>query len=331
MMSTTETRSERWRGFFKCPWSIKSKTFGAFAVLLSCFAVLGVSSFLTMKTTDDRLDALRTSTLSAQAVATGIVNDISATHLKVFRFVTLASNGASKALLYPLYSEVLWELDGEASRLRGLANPRYSFDSEKQELQVITTKWSRYVDSAKNLMDVGTVDAPRAAMAMGAIDEDFQMIAAHLSAIASHVNHRAASAISNILVDVAVSKLWFAFGSLVGMIICIFVAMTFTKSLVRPIEVVTSAMRKISSSAVDVDIQYHDRNDEIGQMMQAISTFRHTTQQHLEMIDAQNRRFDAALNNMSYGLCMFDAEGALIATNDRYLEIYGLSAGSIEP
>jgi len=331
MMSTTETRSERWRGFFKCPWSIKSKTFGAFAVLLSCFAVLGVSSFLTMKTIDDRLDALRTGTLPAQTVVTDIFNDISATHLKVFRFVTLTSNGASKALLDSLYSEVLWELDGEASGLRGLANPRYSFGSETQELQAVTTKWLQYVDSAKNLMVVGRGDAPRAAMAMGAIDEDFQTIAAHLSAIASHANNRTASATSNILVDVAVSKLWFAFGGLVGMIICIFVAMTFTKSLVRPIEVVTSAMRKISSGAVDVDIQYHDRKDEIGQMVRAISTFRHTTQRHLATIAAQNRRFDVALNNMSHGLCMFDAEGALIVTNDRYLEIYGLSAGSIEP
>jgi diguanylate cyclase (GGDEF)-like protein len=43
-------------------------------------------------------------------------------------------------------------------------------------------------------------------------------------------------------------------------------------------------------------------------------------------IEEQNRRFDAALSNMSQGLLMFDAEARLIVRNPRYLEIYGLSA-----
>ena len=38
----------------------------------------------------------------------------------------------------------------------------------------------------------------------------------------------------------------------------------------------------------------------------------------------QNRRFDAALNNMAQGLCMFDAEGRLIVCNRRYAEMYKL-------
>jgi PAS domain-containing protein len=331
MMSSMKTQSERWRGYFSRMWSIKTKTFATLAFLLFCFAILGVNSYLTMKTTDDQLDALRTTTLPAQSAAMDIFNDITATHMNVFRFVTLASDGVSKTLLDSLYAEVVSELDGEVSRLRNLTNRRYSFDSEKQDLELITTKWSRYVDSAKNLMSVGKVDAPRAVMTMEAIDEDFQTIAAHLRTIASHLNNRTASVVSNILVDVAVNKLWFAFDGLVGMIVCAFVAMSFAKSLVRPIEAVTFAMRKISSGVVDVDIQYHDRKDEIGEMVQAILMFRQTTQRHLETIAAQNRRFDAALNNMSRGLCMFDAEGTLIVTNDRYPEIYGLPAGSIEP
>ena len=41
-------------------------------------------------------------------------------------------------------------------------------------------------------------------------------------------------------------------------------------------------------------------------------------------IEEQNRRFDAALSNMSQGLLMFDAETRLIVRNQRYLELYGL-------
>ncbi len=45
----------------------------------------------------------------------------------------------------------------------------------------------------------------------------------------------------------------------------------------------------------------------------------------------QNRRFNAALANMSQGLCMFDAEQRLVVCNDRYIEMYGLSKALAEP
>lgn len=38
----------------------------------------------------------------------------------------------------------------------------------------------------------------------------------------------------------------------------------------------------------------------------------------------QNERLDAALTNMVQGLCMFDADGGLVISNERFAEIYGL-------
>jgi diguanylate cyclase (GGDEF)-like protein len=45
-----------------------------------------------------------------------------------------------------------------------------------------------------------------------------------------------------------------------------------------------------------------------------------------EEIKEQYRRFDAALENMSQGLLMFDADARLIVRNERVLEIYGVGA-----
>ncbi len=45
----------------------------------------------------------------------------------------------------------------------------------------------------------------------------------------------------------------------------------------------------------------------------------------------QNRRFNAALANMSLGLCMFDVDERLVVCNGRYAEIYGLPPGLVEP
>ena len=44
-----------------------------------------------------------------------------------------------------------------------------------------------------------------------------------------------------------------------------------------------------------------------------------------ELIE-QRRQLDAALNNMSHGLSMFDADGRLLMFNPRYVEMYQLPA-----
>ncbi len=45
----------------------------------------------------------------------------------------------------------------------------------------------------------------------------------------------------------------------------------------------------------------------------------------------QNQRLDAALKNMTQGLCMFDSEQRLIVSNQRYAEMYDLPPGVMKP
>ena len=48
-------------------------------------------------------------------------------------------------------------------------------------------------------------------------------------------------------------------------------------------------------------------------------------------LEAINLRFDVALNSMSQGLCMFDAEQKVVVSNARYGDIYHLSRDQIKP
>ena len=48
-------------------------------------------------------------------------------------------------------------------------------------------------------------------------------------------------------------------------------------------------------------------------------------------LEIQNQRFDLALNNMSEGLCMFDAQRRLVVSNERYARMYGLDPGQLQP
>jgi diguanylate cyclase (GGDEF)-like protein len=48
-------------------------------------------------------------------------------------------------------------------------------------------------------------------------------------------------------------------------------------------------------------------------------------------LQAQNIRFDAALNNMSQGLVMFDSNERIVVCNDRYIEMYDLPGEIVKP
>jgi diguanylate cyclase (GGDEF)-like protein len=57
-----------------------------------------------------------------------------------------------------------------------------------------------------------------------------------------------------------------------------------------------------------------------------------TEREHaVEELSEQYRRFDAALNNMSQGLCMLDSSLRVIVCNRRYIEMYGLSPDIVKP
>ena len=54
------------------------------------------------------------------------------------------------------------------------------------------------------------------------------------------------------------------------------------------------------------------------------------TQRETELA-AQNARFEAAINNMTQGLCLYDADRRVVIANRRYAEIYGLTEQQVKP
>jgi diguanylate cyclase (GGDEF)-like protein len=64
-----------------------------------------------------------------------------------------------------------------------------------------------------------------------------------------------------------------------------------------------------------------------------VATYEDITEREraVEELSEQYRRFDAALNNMSQGLCMLDSSLHVIVCNRRYIEMYGLSPDIVKP
>jgi len=65
----------------------------------------------------------------------------------------------------------------------------------------------------------------------------------------------------------------------------------------------------------------------------SILHFRHLSEREAAAlyVNIQNSRFTAALNNMTQGLCMFDADKRLVVSNERYASIYALPPELLKP
>jgi diguanylate cyclase (GGDEF)-like protein len=75
----------------------------------------------------------------------------------------------------------------------------------------------------------------------------------------------------------------------------------------------------------------HDDVTEREALAARLSAQNELLRRHDQELQAQNERFDAALKNMSHGLCMFDAEQRVMIANARYAEIYRLTAEQVQP
>lgn len=67
-----------------------------------------------------------------------------------------------------------------------------------------------------------------------------------------------------------------------------------------------------------------------GGLVAVLSDITALKRQHAVLEDT-NRRFDAALNNMSQGLCLYDPQHRLLVANRRFYEIYRLDPAVIRP
>ena len=149
---------------------------------------------------------------------------------------------------------------------------------------------------------------------------------------------------------------------------CIFglaLALVVGLSITRPIGRLAHAMRVVSDGTLDYDVPDTRRRDEIGAMARALRIFRDNMLRGRELAAAHERReaeieaarqraqaeaalsgvreranrelrvqavrFDAALNNMSQVLCMFDSEDHLIVGKERLACAFGLDADLIAP
>ena len=304
--------------------SIRAKAFAASLVLLLCLIGIGGNAYLTSDRAAIDLDALTAVNLPKQQMVSKLETDITAIHLKVFRYVSWASNSVSESLLRTLSAETRRDLAAVKDRIAALAARRDLAPTERELLDSLAEHWRKYSSAANDTLDVGATDAPMATMMLGGTDDDFRKVNASLATLSAFVEGETAAIGTSLAGNAKANQRILAFGGAAGVLLSILVTLLISRSIVRPIQYVTKAMQQVSAEKFDLGSTYMDRGDEIGQMLRAIAAYR-------DKLVTQNLRFDAALNNMPHGLAMFDGAERLVVSNRRYAEMYSMAADELRP
>lgn len=135
-----------------------------------------------------------------------------------------------------------------------------------------------------------------------------------------------------------------------GIAIIIFtgVSVALSRQITRPLSRITRVLSCIADGKYEETVAGTDRKDEVGNIARSVVLLQASMRERDNLrskVDANNKMlraqeaelrtqnvlFDAALNNMSHGLCMFDSQQRLIVSNQRYLELFEHTAEQVMP
>ena len=97
--------------------SVQIKASVASALLLICLLALGANAYLTSTRSAAGLQVLTNELIPKQREFSQVSEAVVATHMKIFRYISWASNGVSDILLKPLYAEINSDLDTVSNRI----------------------------------------------------------------------------------------------------------------------------------------------------------------------------------------------------------------------
>ena len=316
---------------------ISVKAFSASAVLLICIGALGTQASIFLSNLKTDLKSLSDSSLSKQQQVLDIAKGAIDTHIDVFRYVAWASTGVKPATLNTLEGQFRQESAKVSASLGDLAARADLTEPERVAVTEAATKWQRYVDAAHDTVEISATDPALGTVMLGGIDDEYTRVGFDIQTILSLVTMETRSNAQNLFSQAGLNQRFIVLVGLAALLFGVGVTFMMSHSIVAPIQAVTKALQAVSVGGA-ADVKLTDRSDEIGQMWGAISLFRRKLESDNQLLGAreqelttQNLRFDAALNNMSQGLVMFDRDNRVTVANRHYMEMYRLSADLVRP
>lgn len=137
------------------------------------------------------------------------------------------------------------------------------------------------------------------------------------------------------LIETSVDRTWIAMG--IAALLALLISFALSRSIVPAVKNAMNIAKSIASGNFENKINAKGRS-ETAELLTALSVMQESIAKYFGQIEnkaatladaydgqiaLQNVRFEAALNNMTQGLCMFDAKFKLVVLNKRFSDMFG--------
>ena len=140
------------------------------------------------------------------------------------------------------------------------------------------------------------------------------------------------------VVERASLRMWFAMG--MSVLVALGITVLLSRAIVPSVRHAVRVAAEIAAGRLDnqIDVTRGGRRSETALLLHALQTMQSSIREHIARIEAlmatqasthaseiavQHARFEAALENMMQGLCLFDAMGRVVVRNRRFTEMFG--------
>ncbi|MBD8878477.1 methyl-accepting chemotaxis protein [Roseibium polysiphoniae] len=141
----------------------------------------------------------------------------------------------------------------------------------------------------------------------GHIEEDFENIMSALSDEEKQIAHGVeTSTFTTFLIN--------AGSSVLALVMCVLFARLVIRGIVKPLTDLSDQMVELSNGALDLDVAYQDRSDEVGQLARELENFRKAANDS-ELLLGVNTRIKVALDNCTTNIMLADMDGNIAYLN----------------
>ncbi|MCG7392982.1 EAL domain-containing protein [Microvirga sp. ACRRW] len=194
-----------------------------------------------------------------------------------------------------------------------------------REFLRIAPEWQATVDElAETLAEIQpaieNLDTPEAALSIVRVVEKFDAKLAGLAAAALHYGGQRAEQDQQELI-----RLHWMFSSLAaGLIVFGLFLLALLGWHNRLLERAHTELRLYANNFENISLKLEKTNKALSSAYEELQLRNEALQNQEHELRTQNERFDAALNNMSHGLCMVDGSEHIIVFNDRFAELFSI-------
>ncbi|MEA3024994.1 MAG: hypothetical protein QOF91_279 [Alphaproteobacteria bacterium] len=155
--------------------------------------------------------------------------------------------------------------------------------------------------------------------------------------IRAYRDHRmniANSAVQVLFANAETLIIWILASAIAAFILIGPLGLAITRGVMSRLARITDYMTRLARHGQIEEVPSASDEDEVGDMARAVEVFKEDAAELLEskaQLESVVLQLDVALNNMTHGLCMFNAEQRLIVCNARYGEMFGLPPELTKP